>query len=86
MSSKCPGSDGRDVVAVEVACPRCGEAVELFSDEQRRKCPACGERVQRSATPACAAWCPSAITCLGVERYLELKDSGAFDASEDSSS
>lgn len=79
MSSKCPGSDGRGITAVEVECPSCGALVEFFSDEQRRKCPDCGERVARQATPACASWCPSAMSCLGVDRYLELKESGAID-------
>lgn len=78
---KCPGSDGRDVKAVEVDCPSCRNKVELFSDEMRRKCPHCGERVERHAVPSCASWCPSAAMCLGAERYLELKESGQLDQS-----
>jgi Fe-S-cluster-containing dehydrogenase component len=79
MTGKCPGSDGRDVTTVEVECPMCGTLVEFFSDEQRRRCQACGERVERQATPACAAWCPNASSCLGADRYRELLESGALD-------
>lgn len=78
MSSKCPGSDGRNITAVEVPCSSCGTLVEFFSDEQRRKCPQCGTRVARQAVSACGAWCPSAVTCLGPERYRELVESGAL--------
>ena len=67
----------RNVTAIEVACPTCGDAVEVFSDEQRRTCPRCGTKVSRDAVPACASWCPSAITCIGKDRYKALLDSGA---------
>ncbi len=79
-SSSCPGSDGRDIHAVEVACAHCGTTVEFFSDEQRRRCQSCGESVTRKAVPACAAWCPSAASCLGADRYKELVESGNLEA------
>ena len=73
--SRCPGSDSRNVTAVEVVCPDCGTTVELFSDEQRRRCPSCGVKVSRDAVPACAAWCPSASLCVGPERLAAMLES-----------
>ena len=77
--NKCPGGDLRHLKAEDVACPSCGELVELFSDEQKRKCPHCGFRVTREAAPVCAAWCDSARLCLGADRYDELVESGQID-------
>lgn len=78
-SGSCPGSDGRFITANDVRCPGCGTMVELFSDEMRRKCPKCGERVTRDAVPICAAWCASARSCLGAARYDELLDAGMLE-------
>lgn len=75
--SKCTGSGLRNLTTVEVDCAKCGTTVELFSDERRRKCPGCGEQVNRDAVaPTCAAWCPSAASCIGHDRFKELVDSG----------
>lgn len=83
--NRCPGSDARNVTAVEVVCPSCGASVELFSDEQRRRCPSCGTKVTRDAVPACAAWCPSAAACIGPEKLESLLRTlrEAAEASED---
>ena len=80
---KCPGSDGRDIKAVEVDCPSCGHKVELFSDEMRRKCPSCGARVERHAVPSCASWCASAALCLGADRYKALVEAGQLEVAAD---
>ncbi|MBE0417761.1 MAG: hypothetical protein IBX63_08340 [Coriobacteriia bacterium] len=53
--------------------------VELFSDEQRRRCPVCGARVSRASALACASWCDAAKECLGTKRYEELLASGAIE-------
>ncbi len=76
---KCPGSDGRYITTDDVPCPVCGTLVEMFSDEQKRKCPSCGERVTRKVAPLCSAWCASARTCLGAERYDDLVASGMLE-------
>lgn len=79
MPARCPGSDMRNISAEDVLCPGCGEMVELFSDERKRRCPNCGTRVERSEpAPMCAAWCPAAAECLGAERYAKLVESGAI--------
>ncbi|MBI5231086.1 MAG: phosphohydrolase [Coriobacteriales bacterium] len=81
-TSKCPGADMRFISADDVRCSHCGALVEMFSDEQRRKCPECGGRVTREAIPACAAWCPAASACLGADRLDELMRSGLLDGIE----
>ena len=77
---KCPGQDLRFLTTEEIPCPSCGTLVELFSDEQKRRCHACGARVTRDAAPMCAAWCSSARSCLGEERYDRLVAEKALEA------
>jgi predicted RNA-binding Zn-ribbon protein involved in translation (DUF1610 family) len=77
---KCPGGELRHLTAEDVTCQSCGIAVEMFSDEQKRKCPECGHRITRETAPACAAWCAAAKECLGAERYDEFVESGVLEA------
>jgi DNA-directed RNA polymerase subunit RPC12/RpoP len=74
--NRCPGGELRNLYVEEVKCLECGSSVELFSDEQRRKCPKCGTKVTRTTTPACASWCAAAKQCLGPERYAEALKTG----------
>ncbi len=66
---KCPGQDRRywtGAAAVEVPCPECGAAVEVFRDEGRARCPRCGHRFPNPGTDfGCAKWCSLANECLG---------------------
>ena len=66
MKAKCPGQESArlNIEAVNVPCPKCGQIVEMFSDEGHRRCK-CGHVVTREALPKCAAWCPSAAECFG---------------------
>lgn len=80
---RCPGSDMRNITADEVLCQACGRKVELFSDEQRRRCPHCGSRVSRDAVPSCAAWCSAAEACLGPERLAKFQESIELALAED---
>jgi hypothetical protein len=66
---QCPGQDrrywGADA-AVEVPCPECGVAVEIFKDENAGRCPRCGHRfVNAGGNFGCAQWCALAKECLG---------------------
>ncbi|PKQ16094.1 MAG: phosphohydrolase [Actinobacteria bacterium HGW-Actinobacteria-7] len=61
--SICPGRDGRNLTAQEIACPECGYSVEFFSDEKARRCPGCGFRVSRATSGGCDQWCGSADQC-----------------------
>jgi hypothetical protein len=81
--SFCPGSKGlREPTPEEVACPRCGASVEIWSDESRRKCPACGMLVTRGRDGglACAEWCAAARKCLGDDLYERWRRSRGGDA------
>ena len=78
MLNKCPGQQNiRDLDSVVVPCPACGNLVEFFTDEPKRKCR-CGKVILRESLPKCAEWCPAASVCLGealdvreLERRLE---------------
>ena len=77
---RCPGGELRNLHVEDITCTKCGTSVELFSDEQRRKCPKCGTRVTRETAPACASWCAAAEKCLGADRYAEALESGQIDS------
>jgi hypothetical protein len=66
MKAKCPGqaSNRTAIEAVNLACPKCGRQVEMFSDESRRRCQ-CRNMVTRTVLPKCAAWCSAAAECFG---------------------
>jgi NADH pyrophosphatase NudC (nudix superfamily) len=72
MSSKCPGSDMRNITAGIYKCPKCGYDVEIFSDEARRRCSQCKEYVYKQETPSCIQWCKSARQCLGEEKWKSV--------------
>jgi predicted RNA-binding Zn-ribbon protein involved in translation (DUF1610 family) len=49
----------------EVPCFGCGQPIEFFKDDLRRKCPNCGEqRVNPKKDLSCAAWCKHAKECM----------------------
>ncbi len=62
---KCPGSMGaRRPEIVYVTCSKCGEEVEMFSDEQKTECGSCGAIVLREKTLTCTDWCKYAKECM----------------------
>ena len=68
----CPGSDRSSWTPediYEVACERCGAAVEFFKDDARRRCPSCGAvSTNPKREAACTDWCTAAENCsLGRE-------------------
>jgi hypothetical protein len=76
MLGSCPGSARIKTPELEILkCPRCGEGVEIFSDEILTPCPACGTPVS-SERQFCVDWCPQARQCLGVawESYSETRE------------
>jgi hypothetical protein len=50
-------------------CPDCGEEVEIWSDEIRGTCSACGRNVFRDGLPSCVEWCKYGKECVGEEAY-----------------
>ncbi|MBN1344690.1 MAG: phosphohydrolase [Phycisphaerae bacterium] len=74
MSTRCPGQDSRNLTAAFHRCPNCGAMVEIFSDEQRQRCPECKTMVFTEETPSCVQWCTAARDCLGPERYQRFME------------
>jgi HD superfamily phosphohydrolase YqeK len=78
MISKCPGQDTRfwkpnDVYTVE--CPKCGNLVEFFKDDIRRRCKKCGHMfVNPKLNLGCARWCQFADQCVGAIGKEEFKE------------
>lgn len=74
MSGNCPGQDSRWLTAALYKCPQCGEMVEMFSDEIKRRCLNCKTIVYKEKVPSCIEWCQSAKECLGGKRFKELME------------
>jgi len=78
MISKCPGQDTRfwkpdDVYSVK--CPKCGQSVEFFKDDIRRRCKKCGHMfINPRMDLGCARWCQYADQCVGEMGKEEFKD------------
>ena len=73
MLSKCPGQDSRNIRPENIACPQCGYAVEIFTDEVKVRCPKCAHIISRQKLPSCVDWCMHARECVGEERWKKLK-------------
>ena len=80
MDIKCPGSKSvREPIPEIHICPDCGEEVEIWTNELKRKCSSCGKAIVREIDTAyCIQWCHYAKECIGVEKYEELLESGAL--------
>ncbi|MGA1875379.1 MAG: HD domain-containing protein [bacterium] len=75
---RCPGQDTRfwkpDAI-FDVPCPQCGQPVEFFKDESRRRCKHCGHKVINPRMDfGCAAYCKFAAQCLGDADITAQRD------------
>ena len=72
MEAKCPGSAGvlRPNIKL-LTCPKCGEEVEIFTDETMAECR-CGQVVYTDIN-SCVEYCSYAEKCLGEEKYKDIK-------------
>jgi hypothetical protein len=67
--AQCPGQDKRfwkpgDVF--EAPCPHCGQSIEFWKDDPRRRCRSCGRMAPNPKFDmGCAKWCKFAAQCLG---------------------
>lgn len=62
--SDCPGMGC--VIPIEIVCPYCGEATEMWSDEASAPCTYCGEEISCVVEAACYQWCEFADKCRGI--------------------
>jgi Zn ribbon nucleic-acid-binding protein len=76
--SKCPGQDTQfwgpdDIYSVE--CPKCGNSVEFFKDDIRRRCKNCHHMfLNPKLNLGCARWCQYADQCVGDMDREEFKE------------
>jgi len=59
---KCPGRDDRNITAKIIKC-KCGEEIEIFSDEKIIRCQNCKEICLLDGIPKCFEWCKHAKQC-----------------------
>ena len=68
--SQCPGQDRRfwkSDDTSEEPCPHCGEMIEFWKDDFRRRCKHCGQLVSNPHFDmGCAKWCQFAEQCVGI--------------------
>jgi len=76
---RCPGQAATMTpTPQEARCPNCGTTVEVWSNDEKFECPACGYSRSMDTLPNCALWCEKAKECFG-ERMDELKCASADD-------
>lgn len=67
--SQCPGQDKRfwkPTDVFDLPCSHCGEPLEFWKDDLRRRCHSCGRLVANPRFDlGCAQWCQFAAKCLG---------------------
>ncbi len=73
ITNKCPGQDKRNLQIENVRCRFCSYEAEIFSDENKIRCPNCKNEIIKTKLPACVDWCQSARECLGEQRWQNLK-------------
>jgi len=76
MACRCSSEDGGSLRVGVYKCPRCGHAVEIFSDEANVVCAQCGGTVNREELAPCIDWCASAHRCLGGRTWRGWKTEG----------
>lgn len=69
----CPGSaEIRSPKPEEIRCQKCGEKMEIWSDEPDSTCGKCGHVNARPLGSSCIEWCAFAKDCVGAEKYERL--------------
>jgi ribosomal protein S27AE len=71
----CPGSEALKKPKPEYQkCPKCGEEVEIWTDEVKAVCGKCGQEVLRGETLSCIEWCEHAEACIGSQKYKQFME------------
>jgi len=72
MMNQCPGAASIRMPRLEIrACPRCGEEIEVFSNEASAKCLKCGLVIYNDLV-SCVEWCEYAKECVGEKTYKRI--------------
>ena len=72
MLDHCPGAANIRTPTLSIKkCPRCGEEVEVFSNDIKVTCEGCGFVIYNDIL-SCVQWCKYAKECVGEETYLNL--------------
>ena len=77
--SNCPGQEKRFWKSddlFDAPCPNCGQVLEFWKNEPRRRCFACRKNVLNPKLDlGCAKWCKHAADCLGYSPEALAADS-----------
>jgi hypothetical protein len=66
----CPGAERfKQTIPEDIACPCCGEELEIWSDEVKVACFKCKTMVIREQRQSCLDWCKFARECVGEAGY-----------------
>ena len=69
----CPGSiEIRQPKPEEIRCQKCGEKIEIWSDEPETACKSCGQLNTRFLGSSCIEWCTFAKECVGADKLAKL--------------
>jgi NADH pyrophosphatase NudC (nudix superfamily) len=69
MIHTCPGVSNLKSPTLEIKiCPRCGEEVEIFSDDMKATCQGCNLEIFNDIV-SCVQWCKYARECVGDEMF-----------------
>ena len=72
MLDHCPGAANIRTPTLTIKkCPRCGEDVEVFSNDVTVTCSTCGFVIYNDIQ-SCVQWCTYARECVGEEIYRNL--------------
>ena len=72
MLDHCPGAANIRTPTLSIRkCLRCGEEVEVFSNDIKVTCGRCGFVIYNDIL-SCVQWCTYAQECVGDETYLRL--------------
>jgi len=72
MLDHCPGAANIRTPTLTIKkCPRCGEDVEVFSNDITVSCSTCGFVIYNDIQ-SCVQWCTYARECVGEETYRKL--------------
>jgi ribosomal protein S27AE len=70
----CPGAAHLKTPSLAVKrCPRCGEEIEIFSNEVSASCGNCGFVIFNDEA-SCISWCRYAEECVGPEVVRKFRD------------